>query len=156
MTRHYLAYHTPTRMGYGGSRVDVHVLKTSKAAEAQAAVRDRATVWLIGREEGNLEVFWFGWLTAFRWKAPHFDARGFNGELHGDDTSYMMPMDGGEPVALTGKPWLKEALNTLGNGAFGLQALHDPEIIAGLEQLRRATPRLVAGRPRARRKRESK
>lgn len=153
--KHYLAYHTPTRMGYGGSKIDVHVLLTSKDAEASAAARDRATVWLIGRDEGSSTVYWYGWLTAQKWKAPHFDLRGFEGELYGDpDTSYMIPMDGGEPMPLDGKPWLKEALNVLGNGAFGLQALHREEVIAGLLELRRSTPRMVRGRPRARKRQE--
>lgn len=150
--KHYLAYHTPTRMGQGGSKISVHVLYTSKATEAQAAKRDRATVWLIGREEGQPGVFWYGWLTAKEWKPPHFPELDDKGELIGDPaTSYLMPMDGGEPVPLDDKPWLKSALDVLGNGAYGLQTLHREEVLAGLHALRR-TPRLISGPPRARRK----
>lgn len=153
--QHYLAYHTPTRMGYGGSAVNVHILKTSKDAEARAAVRSGATVWLIGREEGDPNVYWYGWLKAQEWRAPHFDYRGFDGELRGDPAgSFMMPHDGGEPVPLEGKPWLKAALNLLGNGMFGLQALHREEVLAGLEALRNGTPRYKQGQPRSRRKKE--
>ena len=58
---------------------------------------------------------------------------------------------GGERVPLDGRPWLKAALNVLGNGMYGLQALHREEVLAGLLALKR-TPRMVSGRPRARRK----
>lgn len=127
--------------------MNTHVLLTSKGAGA--------TVWLIGREEDVRGVFWYGWLKAKVWKAPHFDTRGFDGELWGEEgESHMMPLDGGEPVSLEGQPWLKAALNLLGNGAFGLQVLRDPEIIEGLEALRRGTPRFKAGQPWARRKKE--
>ena len=151
--KHYLAYHTPSRMTYGGSAVDVHVLHTSKAAEARAAARTGATVWLLGREDSDPRIFWYGWLKAQTWKAAHFPELNFDGELHGDPhDSCLRPLDGGEPVLLEGKLWLPAAMKLLGNGAFGLQALHDTEVIAGLEMLRRTTPRMVTGPPRARRK----
>ena len=72
--KHYLAYHTPTRMEQGGSKITRHFLHTSKETEAQAAARDHATVWLIGREESDRSIYWYGWLTAKDWKAkplPH-------------------------------------------------------------------------------------
>ena len=151
--QHYLAYHTPVRMGYGGSQVNVHVLATSKEAEARAAARDGATVWLIGREEGDSRVYWYGWLQAKAWKAAHFPELDFTGELQGDPAgSRLRPLDDGEPLPLDGKPWLPAALKLLGNGAFGLQALHDDEVIAGLEELRRTALRMVGGSPRSRKK----
>lgn len=151
--QHYLAYHTPSRMTYGGSRVNRHVLKTSKEAEARAAARLGATVWLIGREEADRSLYWFGWLKAQAWKAAHFPELGFDGELHGDPAgSRLRPLDDGEPVLLDGKVWLPRALKILGNGAFGLQALRDPDVIAGLDELRRTAPRMSGGAPRARRK----
>ncbi len=151
--KHYLAYHTPSRMKYGGSKVNAHFIYTSKETEAQAAARDGATVWLVGREEGVPGLYWYGWLTAKDWKPTHFPRVDFTGELHGEAaTSHMRPLDGGEPVLLDGKAWLKEAIDVLGNGAFGLQVLQRPQVIAGLEELRRTTPRMVSGPPRARRK----
>jgi len=106
--KHYLAYHTPTQMKYGGSKVNIHVLSTSKEAEARAAARDGATVWLIGREEGDSRVYWYGWLKAQTWKVTHFPELNFNGELHGDPAvSRLRPLDDGEPVLLDSKPWLK-------------------------------------------------
>lgn len=151
--RHYLAYHTPSRMKYSGSQVNVHVLRTSKEAQARAAARLGATVWLIGREEGDACVYWYGWLKAQAWKAAHFPELNFDGELHGDPAgSRLRPLDDGEPVPLDGKAWLPAALKVLGNGMFGLQALHVPEVIAGLEELRRTAPRMISGPPRARRK----
>jgi len=153
--KHYLAYHTPTRMKYGGSKVNIHVLSTSKEAEARVAARDGATVWLIGREEGDSRVYWYGWLKAQTWKVTHFPELNFNGELHGDPAvSRLRPLDDGEPVLLDSKPWLKEALEVLGNGAFGLQALQRPQVIMGLEELRRTTLRMISGPPRARRKKQ--
>lgn len=153
--KHYLAYHTPSRMKYGGSKVNIHVLYTSKEAEARAAARDGATVWLIGREEGDPHVYWYGWLKAQTWKATHFPELNFDGELHGDPAgSRLRPLDDGEPVLLDGKAWLKEAMDVLGNGAFGLQVLQRPQVIASLEELRRTAPRMVGGPPRARRKKQ--
>lgn len=153
--KHYLAYHTPTRMKYGGSKVNAHFIYTSKGTEAQAAARDGATVWLIGREEGVPGLYWYGWLTAKEWKASHFPGVDFTGELHGDPAaSHLRPLDGGERVLLDGKPWLKEAMDVLGNGAFGLQVLQRPPVIAGLEELRRTMPRMVSGPPRARQKKQ--
>jgi hypothetical protein len=151
--RHYLAYHTPSRMGYGGSRVNVHVLQTRKEAQAREAVRLGATVWLIGREEGDSRTYWFGWLKAKAWRRAPSPEAGFTAELHGDMmTSRLRPMDDGEPVLLEGRAWLPAALRVLGNGAFGLQPLYDTEVIAGLEELRRTAPRMVSGSPRARQK----
>lgn len=127
--------------------------KHYKETEALAAARDRATVWLIGREEGDRSIYWYGWLKAEKWKATHFPGLDFIGELHGDPlASHLRPPDGGEPVLLDGKAWLKEAMDLLGNGTFGLQVLQRPQVIAGLEELRQTTPRMVSGPPRARQK----